>query len=504
MNPGGSSTHHLTPKRTLKPTRPPRVIINPFEFVNDTCALDQAELWSEEWWISAAMSLFCTFSACLTSGLTMGLVCMDDFQLSIVNECRLSDCRSDEERERLEITKRRVARVLPLVSRHHLLIVTLLLADAAASELLPLALDNIVPEWLAVIFSVTLILIFVEIVPSSLFTGPNQLRLGAFFVPFVWFLVYASFLIAYPIAWLLDIFLGHEEVSGFTAAELKALFRLHGPRTIDPPDSEELTSGAHDQTRLGHLSAEEVRLLCGVIDMGHRNLAQYCVPVSRLITVKDVDVVGPEMICRLAADGNHSRVLVVAGSARHRILGVLEVHSLHPSTYGLALEELLKHKHKGLRPPLFLDASITLLDAMATMQAHMDSESGGHLAVVARDARLAQEQLEQNSHNPSLASATSFPESVSSFSDVDVCGIVTIGMLLEQLYASPSCEVLDKEQYYMGIQQQKSGECVYSAFDMPHVRLLKKIRLARQVTTERMHLDLSEELMALDNIPTTI
>jgi hypothetical protein len=47
------------------------------------------------------------------------------------------------------------------------LLVTLLLANAAAMEALPIFLDKMVPEWLAIILSVTAVLFFGEYVNSS-------------------------------------------------------------------------------------------------------------------------------------------------------------------------------------------------------------------------------------------------------------------------------------------------------------------------------------------------
>jgi hypothetical protein len=51
------------------------------------------------------------------------------------------------------------------------------------AQQLPLFLDAIVPPWLAIILSVSLVLFFGEIVPSALFTGPQQLRIAARFSP---------------------------------------------------------------------------------------------------------------------------------------------------------------------------------------------------------------------------------------------------------------------------------------------------------------------------------
>jgi len=52
--------------------------------------------------------------------------------------------------------------------------------------LLPPSLPLPVPSYVAVILSVTLVLIFGEILPSALFSGPNQLKIAARMASFVW------------------------------------------------------------------------------------------------------------------------------------------------------------------------------------------------------------------------------------------------------------------------------------------------------------------------------
>lgn len=70
---------------------------------------------------------------------------------------------------------------MPVVNNHHWLLVTLLLCNAIANEALPLFLDKLVPAWLAVVLSVSFVLLFGEIIPSALFTGPSQLRVSSYF-----------------------------------------------------------------------------------------------------------------------------------------------------------------------------------------------------------------------------------------------------------------------------------------------------------------------------------
>jgi metal transporter CNNM len=51
------------------------------------------------------------------------------------------------------------------------MLVTLLLCNAGAMETLPIFLDRLVPQVVAIICSVTLILIFGEVIPQAICTG---------------------------------------------------------------------------------------------------------------------------------------------------------------------------------------------------------------------------------------------------------------------------------------------------------------------------------------------
>ena len=70
-------------------------------------------------------------------------------------------------------------------------------------------LDRLVPSVYAIAISVSAVLIFGEIVPQAVMMR-YSFELGAFFSPVVWILMFVTFLIAKPIALLLDCILGHE------------------------------------------------------------------------------------------------------------------------------------------------------------------------------------------------------------------------------------------------------------------------------------------------------
>ena len=81
--------------------------------------------------------------------------------------------------------------------------VTLLLGNACANEALPIFLDKLVPSEVAILVSVTCVLIFGEILPSALMLGPRQLMLAAALAPAVRGLMIITSPLSVPIARLL-------------------------------------------------------------------------------------------------------------------------------------------------------------------------------------------------------------------------------------------------------------------------------------------------------------
>ena len=101
------------------------------------------------------------------SGLTVGYLSIDD----LVLELKMTTGSP--------IEKQQASKVLPILAHRHWLLCTLLLSNAAAMETLPLFLNYLVPEYLAIIISVTLVLTFGEIIPQAICTGPDQIKIAA-------------------------------------------------------------------------------------------------------------------------------------------------------------------------------------------------------------------------------------------------------------------------------------------------------------------------------------
>ena len=191
---------------------------------------DYADFQHYEDVINTILAVICVISAGLAAGLTMGLLSLDVTKLEIKAMTGSVIDRADAEA------------ILPIVKKHHLLLVTLLLFNSMANEALPVFLSALLPEWLSVLVSVTLVLLFGEILPSAFFTGKAQLHTAAIMIPFVNGLTVFFWPIGYPLSRCLDYFFGVEEDSSvISREELGALVFLQNSnrRSSRRKDSQE-------------------------------------------------------------------------------------------------------------------------------------------------------------------------------------------------------------------------------------------------------------------------
>ena len=135
------------------------------------------------------------------SGLTIGYLSIDELvlELKVIN---------GNENEKIHAGK-----IIPILNKRHWLLVTLLLMNAGAMEALPIFLNKILPEVYAVIVSVTLVLLFGEILPQAICTGASQIKIAASLSWLVNFLMYLTSPLSYPLSLLLDTCFGNHSKS---------------------------------------------------------------------------------------------------------------------------------------------------------------------------------------------------------------------------------------------------------------------------------------------------
>ncbi|KAH3728160.1 uncharacterized protein LOC127854020 [Dreissena polymorpha] len=162
----------------------------------------------QQFWIYVLIYATLILFAGLMSGLTLGLLSLD---LETLKELKYNGTPSE---------KRNARKVLPLVKRHHLLLITLLLSNASAVEAMPIFLDHISTPVIAVFVSVTAVIVCGEVVPQAI-CARYGLPIWAFFSPLVYFLMCALFVIAWPISKILDCLLGEGHTALYRRAPVQ-------------------------------------------------------------------------------------------------------------------------------------------------------------------------------------------------------------------------------------------------------------------------------------------
>ena len=249
-------------------------------------------------WVYLGVYVALVLIAGIMSGLTMGLLSLDLMSLTV-----LSTGGKPHEQKYAK-------RILPLIKRHHLLLVTLLLSNAAAVESMPLFLDKVSSPVIAIVVSVTAVLIFGEVVPQAICTRYG-LAIGATFSPIVIFLMLITFPISWPLSKLLDCLLGTEHGTFFRRAELSVLVDLH--KTNDAENEDPLT-------------ADEALIIKGALSMRDKVVGQICTPLESIFCL-NIDDHMNRATMNLLLDKGHSRVPIYK-EEKNNFIGLLLIKNL--------------------------------------------------------------------------------------------------------------------------------------------------------------------------------
>eukprot|EP01103_Thecamoeba_quadrilineata_P007616 TRINITY_DN17467_c0_g1_i1.p1 TRINITY_DN17467_c0_g1~~TRINITY_DN17467_c0_g1_i1.p1 ORF type:complete len:383 (+),score=58.27 TRINITY_DN17467_c0_g1_i1:25-1173(+) len=292
--------------------------------------------------INAGISVGLVISGGIFSGLTMAILSQDRLDLEILS-------KSGTENEISQAN-----RILPLVNRHHLVLVTLLLANAVCSESLPIFLDAILNEYASVIISVTAVLIAGEIIPQAV-CSRYGIAIGAALSWFVWGLIGIFFIVSFPIGKLLDLLLGDEKFVFYRRNELKELVSIHQIK-------EDEDTG---------LTLDEVSIIRGAIDLKEMCVSKAMTSIEKTFMLSFDEKLTPQTIYKIVESG-HSRIPVYRQS-RENVIGMIlskKLLTIKPR------DEIPVSKLEILRVPV--------VNAKMTMYAMMNLFQTGksHLALV--------------------------------------------------------------------------------------------------------------------------
>lgn len=298
------------------------------------------DLTVEQYILYSGLSLMLVIIAGIMSGLTVGLMSIDELELKL----KLANGTEEE--------KRQAFRVLKILKNHHLLLVTLLIANATAMETLPLVLDRMFSQILAVVISVSFVLIFGEVIPQAICIGPNQIKIASKMVPFVKFVICIFFPISWPIAKCLDCCFGKEHhKSDINRLEnLKTLIEMHTSGEINFPSVEKINTA---QTKIIH----------GALNVTKFKLSQYMKNLDPSMLISYDTILDSFTIRRLNSTG-YNQMLVHAIGQPSRIIGVFKMRDLCLCK----LDTPLLHSEISLDVPIFLQHDSTLFDALEILE----------------------------------------------------------------------------------------------------------------------------------------
>ncbi|OEU19879.1 DUF21-domain-containing protein, partial [Fragilariopsis cylindrus CCMP1102] len=227
------------------------------------------------------------------AGLTMGMLSIDPLMLLV----KIRASHSQEEKKQAEA-------LLPIVKQHHLLLVTLLLLNSMANEALPLFLEVLVSPVVSVILSVSFVLIFGEILPSAIFTGPKKLKLASNMVPIVKIVMCLCYPISYPIAKVLDKFLHDDDGDdggAFDRGEISALVRIQY--------EERIANKRQHMDDVQSIHVDEVTMVEGALQMKTKFAMDHFTPIHRMFAVPENLILNEDSVVDIYSSG-YSRIPV--------------------------------------------------------------------------------------------------------------------------------------------------------------------------------------------------
>ena len=247
------------------------------------------------WFNFIGFSVLACFAGAM-SGLTVGYLSID----MLILEIKLI---SGTEQEKIYANK-----IKKIISDHHWILVTLLLCNAFACEAMPILLDKLVNEMMAIVISVTVLLFVGEIVPQALCTGPNQMKIAAFLAPFTYALMIITYPLSFPIAKFMDCVVGLHGKTRFCNSDLKSVIELHV------------------KEYKGNLNPQQMGYFTGFLDIMNKKVGELMLPVEKVFKLNYKYKINKANIDKLIESG-YSRIPIYEEDSNN-LIGILRVKDL--------------------------------------------------------------------------------------------------------------------------------------------------------------------------------
>lgn len=250
-------------------------------------------------WIYLGLYVFLVLFSGLLSGLKIAMFSLDYVTLEV-----LSTSGKPNEQNYAK-------RIMPLVKHQHLLLVTLVMSNAAIAVSLPIILQKITNLYIAIVVSITVVLFFGDALPHAVISR-NGLAIGGILSPLVFLLLIVFFPLAWPLSKWLDCMLGSTNGTFFRRAELKSLVDLHLRKDEENEDP---------------LTKDEAIIIKSVLTMRDKTVGQVCTSIDNMFALDVNDTVFNNATVDLVLKKCRYRVPVYC-QTKSNLIGLLLLKSL--------------------------------------------------------------------------------------------------------------------------------------------------------------------------------
>jgi metal transporter CNNM len=237
------------------------------------------------------ISVLLILCSALFSGLTLGLMSLNVHAL----------------KRKAKLGNKLAKRVYPVRKRGNLLLTTLLLGNVAVNAALSIFLGTIASGLVAGLIATGLIFLFGEIIPQAVISR-HALWFGAKTAWFVKILLFISYPVTAPIAWILDRALGQELPTMFSKSELMSVIE------------------EHEDSQHSDIDEDEERILKGALTFSDKLVDEVMTPIGVVGAMIENEKLTDRVLGRIRKSG-FSR-LPVFDVERKEVVGIVYLRDL--------------------------------------------------------------------------------------------------------------------------------------------------------------------------------
>ncbi|MFT7507665.1 MAG: metal transporter CNNM [Acidimicrobiales bacterium] len=281
-----------------------------------------------------AISLLLITLSALFSGLTLGYFTLNTQTL----------------RRQAKFGNVQAKRILPIREKGNQLLTTLLLGNVAVNSILSVYLSSLASGFVAALSATVLIFLFGEIIPQAVLSR-HAMKFGSIAAPGMKVLMFLLAPITFPIAWMLDKFLGTEIPSMYSKSEIMEIVSEHEDSEHSPIDE------------------DEERIIHGALQFSHKTVREVMTPKEK-VHMFEIQQRLTDNFFKEVTELGFSRYPIYSGS-RENIVGILFTKELLTEEDGIAIKdtnEALEDTFLIVQPKEMLD---TVLARMLKKKLHM-------------------------------------------------------------------------------------------------------------------------------------